>query len=49
MATVSIDNSDLVIDVHGFDKVWTLKSRLTIPLAHVRGATADPRVTGGPK
>lgn len=49
MVTISIDNTDLVIDVHGLDKLWTLKSRLTIPLAHVRGARADPSITGRPK
>ena len=26
------------------DKLWALKSRLTIPLAHVRGATVDPGI-----
>jgi len=26
------------------DKFWSLKSRLTIPMAHVRGATADPSI-----
>ena len=30
--------------IAGFDKLWSLKSRLEIPLAHVRGATADPGV-----
>jgi hypothetical protein len=45
MAQVSIDGSDLIIDVQGLDKIWSLKSRLVIPLAHVRGATADPSIT----
>jgi len=44
MATVSIDRGDLVVDVEGMDKLWALKSRLTIPLANVRGATADPGI-----
>jgi len=44
MATISIDGSDLTIDVQGMDKFWSLKSRLTIPMAHVRGATADPSI-----
>jgi hypothetical protein len=44
MARVSIDDGDLVVDVQGMDKLWALKSRLTIPLAHVRGATADPGI-----
>jgi hypothetical protein len=45
MAQVSIDGSNLIIDVQGLDKIWSLKSRLVIPLAHVRGATADPSIT----
>ena len=44
MATISIDGTDLTIDVQGLDKLWTFKSRLTIPMAHVRGATADPSI-----
>jgi hypothetical protein len=45
MATISIDGTDLTIDIQGLDKLWTFKSRLTIPMAHVRGATADPSIT----
>jgi hypothetical protein len=45
MAQVSIDGSNLIIDVQGLDKIWSLKSRLVILLAHVRGATADPSIT----
>jgi len=44
MARVSIDGGDLVVDVEGMDKLWALKSRLTIPLQNVRGATADPGI-----
>lgn len=44
MARISLDGSDLVVDVEGMDKLWALRSRLTIPLAHVRGATADPGI-----
>lgn len=49
MAKVHIEGSDLVVDVEGMDKLWTLKSTLTIPLRHVRGATPDPGVTAEPK
>ncbi len=48
MATIGIEGNDLIIDVQGMDKFWSLKSRLTIPLAHVRGATADPSIAGEP-
>ena len=49
MARVSIDNGELVVDVEGMDKLWALKSRLVIPLANVRGATADPGIVREPK
>lgn len=45
MATISIHGTDLNIDIEGMDKLWSLKSRLTIPVAHLRGATADPSIT----
>jgi hypothetical protein len=49
MATISIDGSNLNIDVEGMDRLWAMKSRLTIPLAHVRGAGTDPEITRRPK
>jgi hypothetical protein len=49
MATISIDGSDLIIDVHGLDKLWTLRRRLTFPLTHIHGATADPGIVVEPK
>lgn len=39
----------MVLVVEGMDKLWALKSTLTIPLANVRGATADPGITGDRK
>jgi hypothetical protein len=45
MASVTVDGENLVVEIEGLDKLWALKSRLTIPLANVRGATADPGVT----
>jgi hypothetical protein len=49
MATISIDGTDLNIDMRGMDKLWTLKSRLTIPIAHMRGATVDRGIAHDPK
>lgn len=46
MARISVEGKDLVVEVQGMDKLWTLESRLTIPLAHVRGATSDPGIVG---
>jgi hypothetical protein len=49
MAKLRIENSDLVVEVEGMDKLWALKSTLTIPLAHVRSATLDPGIADEPK
>ena len=49
MARVSITGDDLIVDVEGLDKLWALKSRLTVPLGNVRGATADPGIVREPK
>ncbi|MER6504559.1 hypothetical protein ABT218_35915 [Streptomyces sp. NPDC001455] len=49
MAHISIDDGNLIVEIEGLDKLWALKSRLTIPLAHVRGATADPGIAKEPK
>ncbi|MEU6275665.1 hypothetical protein ABZ871_25095 [Streptomyces populi] len=51
MALISIDRERglLTAEFQGLDKLWTLKSRLEIPLAHVRGATHDPGIAREPK
>ena len=49
MAQIDIDGDTLVVNVEGLDKLWALKSRRTIPLANVRGATLDPGIVAGPK
>lgn len=43
-ATVSIDGGVLTVVMHGLDKLWSMKSQLDIPLAHVRGASVDPSI-----
>ncbi|WP_457034388.1 hypothetical protein [Kitasatospora sp. P5_F3] len=45
MANVRIDGDTLIVEIQGLDKLWALKSRLIIPLANVRGATADPGIS----
>lgn len=49
MADVRIDGADLVVEMAGLDKLWSLKSSLIIPLANVRGATVDPGIVKDPK
>lgn len=48
MAQITVHEDELVVDVEGMDRLWALRSRLTIPLAHVRGATADPGIASEP-
>ena len=44
MARVRIDAGTLIVEMEGLNRLWALKSRLRIPMSHVRGATADPGV-----
>ena len=37
----------LVFDVEGLDKLWSLRSRLEIPLTHISGAHVDPQPAMG--
>jgi hypothetical protein len=39
---ISVDKDKLVFEVLGLDKLWSLKSRLAIPLDHIEGAAVDP-------
>ncbi|MFI1735262.1 hypothetical protein ACH40E_39790 [Streptomyces acidicola] len=49
MALIRIDGDNLVVVIEGLDKLWSFKGSLTIPLANVRGATADPGIATDPK
>jgi hypothetical protein len=40
--TVTIAAGRLVVEPRGWDKVWSLRRRIDVPLEHVRGATYDP-------
>jgi hypothetical protein len=42
MVTVSVEGANLVLVVEGIDKLWALKSRLEMPLAHIRSVCIDP-------
>jgi hypothetical protein len=46
MATIEIRDDRLVVEVHGIDRLFVLRSELAVPLAHVAGiasAEADAR------
>lgn len=42
MVTITFEGSNLALEVQGLDKLWSLRSRLTIPLAHVRDIQREP-------
>jgi|GEM_PF-6786458 len=44
MVDISIEDGNLVIEVEGIDKVFSLKSKMAIPLKHVSGARVDPEI-----
>ena len=48
-ATVSIDGDVLTVVMHGLDKLWSMRSQLDVPVAHVRGASVDPAIVHEPK
>lgn len=45
MTEVEIGGDALVVHVKGMDRLWSLQSRLEIPLSHVLGAEADPQIS----
>jgi hypothetical protein len=42
MVAVSIEGDRAVFQVEGLDKLWALRSRLEIPLAHISKVEIDP-------
>jgi len=41
MVEIAIEGETAVFEVRGKDKLWSLRSRLELPLAHIKGAHAD--------
>ena len=39
MARIEVDNDRLTVHIEGLDRLWTLKTRLEVPLAHVISAS----------
>jgi hypothetical protein len=46
MVTVTIDGDTVVFNVEGMDKLWSLRSRLTIPVAHIVDAETNIEQVG---
>lgn len=47
MVDVTIEGSNAVFEVEGWDKLWALRSRLTIPLSHISGVKQDDAAAEG--
>jgi hypothetical protein len=47
MVRISIEGDHIHFHVEGFDKLWALRSRLDIPLAHIRAVQIDPEAARG--
>jgi hypothetical protein len=43
-ARIDINETALTVLLRGFDVLWTTRRRISVPLAHVRGARIDPGV-----
>jgi hypothetical protein len=44
LTAVELTRDTLIVHVRGMDRLWSLKSRLEIPLSHVLDAEADTQV-----
>ena len=47
MVDVSVQGDRIVFEVEGWDKLWALKSKLEIPIEHVKGAKYDENAAKG--
>ena len=47
MVQIAVSGGVATFEIQGLDKLWSLKSRLEIPLAHIRGVRADPEAARG--
>src|SRR5205807_5824288 len=46
MVDISVQSDRVVFEVEGLDKLWSLRSRLEIPLSHITKVEHDPTVVG---
>jgi hypothetical protein len=47
MVEISVEGDRFVFEVLGVDKLWSLRSRLEIPVEHVKAARVDPHPAMG--
>jgi hypothetical protein len=46
MVSITIDGDQAVLEVHGFDKLWALRSRLQLPVSHIVSVEANIEQVG---
>ncbi len=49
MVIMTISSDTLTLEVQGLDKLWALKTRIDIPLRHIRGVEVDPEAASQPQ
>ena len=42
MVDVTIEGDRAIFEIEGLDKLWSMRSRLSIPIAHITNVTSDP-------
>lgn len=47
MIEITVTGPTAIFEVRSWDKFWALRSRLEIPLAHIRGVRADVEIARG--
>jgi hypothetical protein len=47
MVEISIQGDRVRFEVKGWDKLWSFRSQLEVPLAHIRSVRADPEAARG--
>src|SRR5256885_3243920 len=47
MVNISIAGDRIHLDVEGIDQLWSLRSHLEFPLAHIRSVRVDPEAARG--
>ena len=47
MVEITQDGANFVFEVEGWDKFWALKSRLQVPISHVKSARVDEDAAKG--
>lgn len=47
MVDISVESGHFVFEVEGMDKLWALRSRLSVPIEHVKAARIDEDAAKG--